>query len=460
MATNPVDEQAAERELDETAKPEAPRCPIRLDKEDPAFLATAYATYAGLRAQGPLVRAAFGRGIADGVQSLGKQPGASGGPPPNERYFVTRYDEAVEALLDARLSSDFRTALTPEQRELLPHMPEEMKPLAYSLLMLDPPDHTRLRKLVQPNFTARSMEALRPRIQRIVDGLLDEAEREAAARGESAPERTMDLRQAFAYPLPVAVISDLLGIPEEDRARVHGWTERLSEGDPRDPAQQGARMERMREFGQYLRELFERKRQTPAEDMISQMVHAQEDGDRLSAQEMMSMVLILFFAGHITTVSLLGSGVVALLTQPGQYERVRADPSLIKGLIEETLRYWGPVDYMSTPRIAKEDVELAGTRVCAGERLSIGLASANRDPARFENPEVFDVTRPDAHRHLAFGKGIHVCIGAPLARLEGEIAFATLLRRYPALRLAVPVEDLRWAPRAGMRGFDRVPVRF
>ncbi len=446
-----------ESQPEQTGEPA--RCPVHLDKEDPAFLATAYATYAELRAQGPVVRAAFGRGFADAVQStLDKKPGTA--PPLNERFFVTRYDEAVEALLDDRLSSDFRTALTPPQRAQLVHMPEELKPLAYSLLMLDPPDHTRLRKLVQPNFTARAMEGLRPRVQHIVDRLLDEAERAAAARGETAPTRTMDWRQAFAHPLPVAVISDMLGIPEADRDWLHTWMEKLASSNPRDPSQMGMRMELMREFQGYLKGLFEQRRQSPTEDMISQMVHAQEDGDRLSDVEMMSMVIILFFAGHITTVNLLGNGVVALLTQPGQYERVREDPSLVKGLIEETLRYWGPVDYMTTPRIALADLELAGTRVCAGEQLSIGLASANRDPARFANPDVFDVTRPDAQRHLAFGKGIHVCIGAPLARLEAELAFTTLLRRYPSLQLAGSADALRWSTRAGMRGFESIPLHF
>jgi cytochrome P450 len=440
---------------------EAPRCPALLDKENPEFLAHAYATYADLRAQAPVVRTSFGHGFADAVLPEGTKRPESGSFPAKERLFVTRYDEAVEALLDDRLSSDFRTSLTPEQRANLQYMPEEVRPIAYSLLMLDPPDHTRLRKLVQPNFTARAMEMLRPRIQRIADTLLDQVERTAAERGEREGERRMDLLHAFAYPMPITVISDMLGIPEEDRPRVHGWAESLLGADRRDAAMDEVRRSSLREFARYLDGVFERKRREPAEDMISQMVHAQDEGDKLNHQEMVSMVFILFFAGHVTTVNLIGSGVVALLTHPEQLERFLADPmNLSKGAVEETLRYWGPVDYMSTPRILKEDMELAGTHLPQGERLSVGLASANRDPQHFPNPDVFDITRPNAHRNLAFGKGIHICLGAPLARLEGQIAFETLFRRYPRMRLEVPFESLRWNTGSGLRGFDRVPVIF
>jgi cytochrome P450 len=375
---------------------------------------------------------------------------------------VTRYDEAVSALLDDRFSSDFRSAMTPEQRARLESaMPEEFRPIAHSILLLDPPDHTRLRKLVQPNFTARAMELLRPRIQQLVNDLLDTIERKAAERGEAVSERRMDLVEAFAYPLPVTVISDMLGIPVEDREQVHGWAERLLNADRQDAMADEKMRAGLRAFGHYLDGLFERKRREPAEDMISQMVHVQEDGDALSHQEMVSMVFILFFAGHVTTVNLIGNGVVALLTHPDQHARFLAEPtSLAKGLVEETLRYWGPVDYISTPRIVREDLELGGTHIPKGEQVSLGLASANRDPERFANPDVFDVTRPDAHRNIAFGKGIHVCIGAPLARLEGQVAFETLFQRFPKLRLAVPAEEMRWGSVASLRGFNRIPVLF
>jgi cytochrome P450 len=327
--------------------------------------------------------------------------------------------------------------------------------------MLDPPDHTRLRKLVQPNFTARAMDALKPRVQRLVDELLDKAERAAAERGETAPERRMEFVEAFAYPLPVQVISDLLGIPVEDQPQVHAWAERFLQADPQQyMANQEARAGMM-DFTRYLEGLFERKRREPTEDMISQMVHAQEDGDRLSPQELLSMVFILFIAGHITTVNLLGNGVVALLMHPEQHARFLADPAgMAKGMVEETLRYWGPVDFLGSPRIVKEDLELGGVHIPKGSKLSVGLASANRDPQRFENPDAYDISRPDAHRNIAFGKGIHVCIGAPLARLEAQIAFETLFRRFPKLRLAESADSLRLGVGAAMRGFKRIPVLF
>ncbi|WP_434387297.1 cytochrome P450 family protein [Melittangium boletus] len=449
MATNPK-----EQEQRATGCPmkQAPHGgPVVLDREDPRFLAGAHEAYTHLRELGPVVRAHFGRGLTDDLE-------APGTPPGGERFFVTRYDEAVETLLDGRVSSDFRTGMTPEQRGRLAYMPEELKPLAYSMLMLDPPDHTRLRKLVQPSFTARAMETLRPRIQRIVDQRLDEVEREAAARGEAVSERRMDLIRAFAYPVPITVISDMLGIPDEDRAQVHTWAEGLlSEDGPKEMNEQ--RRAVLRTFNGYLTGLFERKRRTPGEDMISQMLVVQEEGDRLSEQEMVSMVFILFFAGHVTTVNLIGNGVVALLTHPEQLARLRADPALAKGAVEETLRYAGPVDYMSTPRIVREDMEIAGCPIARGEKLTVGLASANRDPRHFANPDAFDITRPDAHRNIAFGKGIHVCIGAPLARLEGQLAFETLFRRYPDLRLAVPVESLHLGT-SSLRGYTQVPVLF
>jgi cytochrome P450 len=435
---------------------------VVLDRESPEFLATAYTTYAELRATAPVVRCPFGRGIADGVHPEGAKARESGKVPGRDRLFVTRYDEAVEALLDERVSSDFRSAMTPEQRARLEaSMPEEFRPIAHSILMLDPPDHTRLRKLVQPNFTARAMEQLRPRIQKIVDDLLDGLERKAAGRGEAVAERRMELIEAFAYPLPVTVISDMLGIPVEDREQVHAWAENLLRADRKDAAADEKMRAGLRSFRQYLDVLFERKRREPAEDMISQMLQVQEDGDTLSHQEMVSMVFILFFAGHVTTVNLIGNGVVALLNHPEQHARFLENPTgMAKGLVEETLRYWSPVDYMSTPRIVKEDLELGGTHIPKGENLSVGLASANRDPERFANPDVFDITRPDAHRNIAFGKGIHVCIGAPLARLEGQLAFESLFQRFPKLRLAVPAEEMRWGSAASLRGFSRIPVLF
>jgi cytochrome P450 len=269
----------------------------------------------------------------------------------------------------------------------------------------------------------------------------------------------MALIQAFAHPLPVTVISDMLGIPPEDREAVEAWAELRADAYA-DPAARAQNRERVRAFSSYLGALFERKRREPADDMISQMVHAQEDGDTLSEEELFSMVFILYFAGHMTTVNLIGNGVVALLAHPGELARFKADPGLAGAVVEETLRYWGPVDYLGSLRIAKEDMELGGTSIPKGARVGIGLGSANRDPERFAHPDTYDITRPNAHRHIAFGRGIHLCVGAPLARLEGQIAFETLFRRFPDLRLSTPAQELGWKGAAGLRGFPEVPVLF
>jgi cytochrome P450 len=214
----------------------------------------------------------------------------------------------------------------------------------------------------------------------------------------------------------------------------------------------------LRDFTADLRDLFARKRREPTDDMISRMVLMEDDGDTLTEEETLATVFVMYLAGHVTTVNLVGNGVVALLTHPEQLANLKADPGLVKNMVEETLRYWGPVDFISR-RIAKVDLDLAGTPIAQGEQVAVGLASANRDPARFAHPDVFDITREDANRHVAFGKGIHVCLGAPLARVEGQVAFDTLFRRYPDLRLAVPAEEIAWSGQF-LRGFGQVPLLF
>src|ERR687893_312960 len=411
-----------------------PSEPVELAIADPHFMANAHELYADLRAKGPVSRVRFAGGSdessGDGVE---EQPEFFGS---RETFFVTHYDEVIQTLLDDRFAVDPRSTMSSEQVEKLESQtPEEFRLFSRSIIALDPPDHTRLRKLVQPSFTGRGMEALRGSIQQIVDDLLDKVERAAAERGETPPDRRMDLIEEFAYPFPVTIISDMLGIPREDRETIRGWTEnllRVDRGRMDEEVRSG-----LREFIDYLRDLFERKRQAPTEDMISRLVHAEEDGEILDEDEILATVFLMFLAGHVTTVNLVGNGVVALLTHPDQLAKLKADPELAKGMVEETLRYWGPVDFIGR-RIAKEDVELSGTVIPTGEQATVSLASANRDPERFANPDVFDISRADANRHVAFGKGIHVCLGAPLARVEGQVAFATLFRRYPELRLAVP----------------------
>lgn len=436
-----------------------------LDISDPDFMATANERYKALREKGRVSKVKFSAGQTDEEKNLREDFFS------RETFFVTHFDDVVETLLDDRFSVDLAAALTPEQREkmaegLTPEQREKMareeenfRPLSRSLLSIDPPDHTRIRKLVQPTFTGRGMEAMRESIQETVDRLLDQAEQEAAERGETPGNRRMELLRQFALPFPVTVISDMLGIPREDRDQIRGWTENLLRVDRvRDEAMNESVQAGLRDFTAYLKELFERKRQNPRDDMISRMVQAEEDDDVLEEEEILATVFLMYLAGHVTTVNLVGNGVVALLTHPEQLASLRADPGLAKNVVEETLRYWGPVDFIGR-RIAREEMEVAGTDIAKGDQVTVSLASANRDPDRFANPEAFDITRADANRHVAFGKGIHVCLGAPLARIEGQVAFETLIRRYPELRLAAPEDEIEWSGNF-LRGFKQVPLLF
>lgn len=417
----------------------------------------AFDVYRTLRAEGPVVRARFeGFGPPEGAElsEEEKQAIAARGFDPNV-WLVTTYDEGVAALLDERFSVDPTTTMTPEQRAAAEAVGKEFRPLSRSLLTVDPPDHTRLRKLVQPAFTGRLTEAMRPRIRQIAEELLDRAEAAAAARGEAPGERRIELIREFAYPLPVTVISDLVGIPVEDREQARAWSENLLNGR----AQQGDPVARqsLLDFIDYLKELFEQKRREPGEDLISELVRAEAEGDKLDEDELLSMVFIVYLAGHITTVNLIGNGVYALLTHPAELAEVVADPvGTAKGVVEETLRYYGPAEG-TLPRTATEDLTLVGVAVRRGEKMAVSIGSADRDPAKFANPEAFDVSRPDANRHMAFGKGVHVCLGSPLARVEGQVAFEVLFSRYPGMRLAVPADEIRWSP-SFIRGLESLPV--
>jgi cytochrome P450 len=338
----------------------------------------------------------------------------------------------------------------------MPPVPEEFQPLQRNLLSVDPPDHTRLRKLVQPSFTASAIEKLRPRIQQITDELLDAAEAAAAERGEQAPDRHMELISQFSYPLPVTVICEMLGIPPEDREQTRKWAEGLLGAQT--PELQEENRRNISEFTAYLRQLFVRKREHPGDDLTAQLLQVEVEGDRLSEDEVVAMVFILFVAGHITTVNLIANGVYALLTHPEQAQKLRDNLTLVPNAVEEVLRYYGPAE-STTPRFARDDVELAGQAIAKGEPLLALLAAADRDPARFRDPQSFDIAREDANRHIAFGKGVHACLGAPLARMEGQVALETLFRRYPDLRLAVPASEVHWHSDL-IRGFAEIPLRF
>jgi cytochrome P450 len=418
----------------------------RIDIASPEFLARAHEQYEAMRAKCPVTRAVITNPEGAEDQGFFNRP----------LWAVTDYEVGSRALLDRAFTVDARSVLPPDQAAELAEIPEEFKPLQRNILTVDPPEHTRLRKLVQPSFTASAIEKLRPRIQQITDDLLDQAEASAAARGETAPDRQMELISQFSYPLPVTVICEMLGIPPEDREQTRRWSESLLS------AQSPERMEEIRrnigEFIDYLRELFARKRENPGDDLISQLLQVEVEGDRLTEDEILAMVFILFVAGHITTVNLIANGVFALLAHPEQAAMLRANASLVPNAVEEILRYYGPAE-STTARFAREDVELGGQAIAKGDPLLVILAAADRDPTRFADPQSFDITREDAGRHIAFGKGVHACLGAPLARVEGQVALETLFRRYPELRLAVPEDEITWAP-SFLRSVSKLPLLF
>ncbi|MEZ4563694.1 MAG: cytochrome P450 [Thermomicrobiales bacterium] len=426
------------------------------DPHAPDFLTIAYAVYAAWRESGRTerVRTTTDRSLSPAMPAARRTM---------QTVYVNGYEDVNAALTDDRLSIDLRTVTIPDE-----HAPQAdvasggIGILSRSLIEMDPPEHTRVRKLVQPTFTPRTMEAMRPAIQRTADALLDKAEAAAAARGEVAPHRRLDLIPQFAYPLPVAIISDLLGIPRE---RTNQWMG-MARHDERaaSPTPEEAQ-ERFQQFVAYLKELFEERRRHPREDMISRMALAMDGDDRLTDEEMLATAFLLYGAGHATTVNLIGNAVVALLTHPEELARLRQDPALVPNAIEETLRYWAPAETVGRSIMVRDgqpvsaEVEVAGCPLHSGELLTLNLAAANRDPARFPDPDTYDVSRANANRHIAFGKGIHLCLGAPLARVEGQVAVETLLRRYPDLRLAVPEDDLTWSGGV-LRGFAAIPLLF
>jgi cytochrome P450 len=338
----------------------------------------------------------------------------------------------------------------------LDRLPEEVrkkaKPIydhyAVGLIHTDPPDHTRMRALINKVFTVQAMESLRPRVQKIVDDLLDAA----ASNGE------MDIMAALAYPLPVAIISQILGIPAEDNENFAYWNEGVNELTASGRTTE-ANLERglpiFQHLRTYLRELIEKRRRDPQDDLLSALVMVEEEGDRLSEEELITNYQTLITAGFETTMNLIGTGLLTLLRHPEQLARLQADPSLTESAVEELLRFETP--FQRNWRVAAQDVELGGKRIERGQLVAQMLGAANRDPEIFPDPDRLDITR-NSGRHIAFGYGIHFCIGAPLARLEATVAFTTLLRRFPNLRLAQNVPE--WLPSYQLRLLKSLPVEF
>ncbi|TXK85113.1 cytochrome P450 [Paenibacillus sp. N3.4] len=360
-------------------------------------------------------------------------------------WLITRYADVMSVMKDNRFVKDIRNALTKEEFEQIPRKPEVLEQFSQNMLDLDVPDHTRLRTLVHKAFTPRYIDQLHDRIEQIIDELLDTME----------GEEEVDLIHSFAYPLPITVIAELLGIPPEDKNQFRAWSDDLVAGSgvlDLDDSQLAISVA----LAEYFRKLFAIRRNEPQDDLISALVQVEEQGDRLNESELLAMAVLLLIAGHETTVNLLGNGMLTLFQHPEQMEKLKGDLSLIPGAVEEMLRFSSPVE-MATPRFTSEAVELNGTIIPRGEMVMLVLASANRDPEQFPNPEIMQIDRQE-NRHLAFGMGIHFCLGSPLARLEGQMAFTALLKRFPNLQLKVPVEELIWRSNLVLRGLEKLPV--
>ncbi|MEV7584564.1 cytochrome P450 family protein [Streptomyces erythrochromogenes] len=398
--------------------------PVPLPYADPAFLADPFPLYRELREEGPVRRVVAAGGL--------------------DAWLVTRYEDGLAALSDPRLSSDVRDAADPRLLAQLPGT--ERESMLSNMLRSDPPDHTRLRRLVSKAFTARRVAEMRPRIQAVTDRLLDVI----------APAGRADLVADLALPLPVTVIGELLGVPADDRLDFQRWTDRMimRGAEPPDPAVVNEAWQHMRA---YVTGLIRDKRAHPGDDLLSGLITARDEEQRLSEDELIAMVFLLLAAGYITTVNLIGGGIAMLLARPDQLDLLRSEPELLGSAVEEFLRYDGPVN-PGIARFAREDVEIAGTAIPRGATVLIASAIADRDPARFPDPDRLDITRQD-NAHLAFGHGVHYCLGAPLARLEGQIAIGTVLRRLPGLALAVAPDEIRWRP-GGLRGPLSLPVTF
>jgi cytochrome P450 len=388
----------------------------RYDLYSHEFRVATHDTYALMRKESPVHR----------------QPGLDGETP---IWFVTRYDDVVAVLTDnQRFVLDPKLALTPEEPAFEDDVPIAVdERVSENLLAKDGDDHRRLRRLVSKAFTPRMVDQLRPRIEELAEALIDRV----------ADQGQMELVDDFAFPLPITVIAELLGIPVADQRRFREWSNTFVT-PALTPEQQEVGARHTEEFIAYLDELFAARRAHPTDDLVSALVETEDGGDRLSQNELYSMVVLLIVAGHETTVSLITSAVRTLLSHPDQLAELRADPSLLPAAVEELLRYDSPVERTIT-RWAAADVELGGERIARGDLVIAVVGSANRDAAQFPGPDALDFRR-DAGKHLGFGRGPHFCLGAPLARLETQIALETLFRRLPTIGLAIAEDELYWRP--------------
>jgi hypothetical protein len=399
---------------------DAPEAPI-FNPFSPDFLRNPYPAFQQLRSTAPIMRTEMGFWVA------------------------SRYDDVTAILRDKRFGKCF------VQRTEKQHGPDIWEQPVYAsmrnwMLVMDPPDHGRLRGLVARAFAPRHLKALRPRIQQLVDDSLDAVQDNGG----------MEFIKDFAHPLPVHVICDMLGIPLEERnqffegSRLSG---RLIDPTPMTPDERKQVNEGHQQQAAYFQDLFERRRKTPGDDIITELLGAADDGDKLSDDELIGNIILLFGAGHETTVNMLGNGLLALLSDRPQWETLVANPSLVPNAVEEMLRFDSSVQM--TGRVAFEDVEIGDVTIPAGEAVLNLLGAANRDPEHYDSPESFQVDRQNV-QPASFGGGIHHCLGAPLARLEGEIAMAALIKRLPNIQLAN--DDPDWRLTFTLRGLTSLPV--
>ncbi len=388
-----------------------------------------FAYYARLRRDTPVIRARIPtRGVG---------------------WVVTRYDDVATVLKDARFSADPRYAATPPLFGFGGRFaPKLIKLVGDSMICVDDPAHARLRKLVAKAFTPRTIDEMEAPVGKAVDALVG---------GLDMADRPVDLIAGFALPLPLDVISDMLGIPAEWRLSFHHQIVRLIEVNDQ-PVKRAIRWApAMPKLVRFFESLVELRRREPDGRLITRLIEAEDAGDHLSRDELVAMIFLLLFAGHETSVNLIGNGVLALLDHPEQLALLRERPELMDGAVEELLRFTSPVEF-GTMRFARERIEIAGVTIRPGEMVMALHASANRDESAFAEPDRLDVTRPPG-RHLAFGAGLHYCIGAALGRMETRLALAALLARFPDMALAAPRDSLRWRQSSGLRGLTALPVR-
>ena len=391
-----------------------------VDISSPQFKANPHGFYADLRAHRPVFE----------VKLQGGQ----------KAWLITRYDDALAALKDKRFAKDRLNAGGKQ-----PWLPSFFKPLSRNMLDLDEPHHARLRGLVHKAFTPKMVEAMRGNIEALASELLEEMSRKKQA----------DLIADYALPIPITMISRMLGVPENEQHKFRRWSSIILATQPTGWRALLAVPPAI-SFLRYIRKMVRLRRENPQTDLTTSLVEAEEAGEHLDEDELVAMMFLLLIAGHETTVNLIGNGMLALLENPEQMERLRRDPPLIANAVEELLRFAGPLE-TATERYAVEDVNIAGTVIPQGAMVFVGLASANRDDRQFENPDRLDLSREN-NRHLAFGQATHYCLGAPLARMEGQIAIDALLQRFPYLRLAVSASELRWKKGLVLRGLEKLPV--